>query len=366
MVTELEKQNRSGSYISNCVKPVKSWLEFNGIQVQQRIKIARRDELVRTADERPPTPEELKRIFDMADFRTRVACALVAFSGVRIEVIGNYLGKDGLQLRDFPELSIKDRNVEFSKIPTLILVRKSLSKTRNQFFTFLSEEGCEYLKEYLEFRLMTETLTPNSPVITPSKHALSGKHIRTVNVSDLIRKPIRAAAFKWRPYVLRRYFDTRLMMAESDALLIRDYRIFWMGHKGDMEHTYTVNKGLSQDVVEKMRESYAKAAAKYLQTKKSEAGEDKIKEAVKKHLLEVVGFTEKDFAKRDLNKMSNDEILDLMKQKLTGTSATDGTNGSKNGAKQKVIPNGQLEQYVEGGWEYVATAGEKIVVKMPA
>jgi hypothetical protein len=32
------------------------------------------------------------------------------------------------------------------------------------------------------------------------------------------------------------------MIAESDGLILRDYRSFWMGHKVDIEHTYTVNK----------------------------------------------------------------------------------------------------------------------------
>lgn len=359
MVRALEVEKRSGSYISNCVKPVKSWLDFNGIQVQQRIKISGRDELVRVADERPPTPDELRQIFNMADFRTRVACSLVGFCGVRIEVIGSYLGKDGLQLRDFPELKIKEGVVEFSKIPALVVVRKSLSKTRNQFFTFLSEEGCEYLKQYLEFRMREgQELTPNSPIVTPSKPALAGKHIRTINVSDLIRKPMRAAGFKWRPYVLRRYFDTRLMMAESDGLIIRDYRTFWMGHKGDIEHVYTLNKSLSEDVLEKMRESYARAAAKYLQTKRFEAGEEKIREAFRKQLLAVAGFSEEEIEKQQIDKLTDDEFHKLVKQRLLGVI-------SSNGSKQKVVAVEDMDQYLDKGWEYVASIGnERAIIKM--
>lgn len=36
----------------------------------------------------------------------------------------------------------------------------------------------------------------------------------------MIWKPIRAAGYIGRRYVLRRYFDTRQMMAESDGLTI--------------------------------------------------------------------------------------------------------------------------------------------------
>ncbi len=58
---------------------------------------------MRFADERPPTPEDLRKIFNISDYRARVSSAVVAFSGVRLEVWGNYLGTDGLKLKDFHE-----------------------------------------------------------------------------------------------------------------------------------------------------------------------------------------------------------------------------------------------------------------------
>jgi hypothetical protein len=63
MVTQLEAEKKSRSYIADNVKPIMNWLSFNGININQRIKIARRNELVTVADERVPTLEELARIF---------------------------------------------------------------------------------------------------------------------------------------------------------------------------------------------------------------------------------------------------------------------------------------------------------------
>ncbi|MCX6655590.1 MAG: hypothetical protein NTY03_10810 [Candidatus Bathyarchaeota archaeon] len=78
--------------------------------------------------------------------------------------------------------------------------------------------------------------------------------IRSTNVGDVIRDGIRKAGFPWRPYVLRSYFDTEMMLAESKGLVLRDYRQFWMGHKGDIEHWYTLNKSrLPDEVVEDLR-----------------------------------------------------------------------------------------------------------------
>jgi hypothetical protein len=97
------------------------------------------------------------------------------------------------------------------------------------------------LKDYLEERILEgEKIAPDSPLITPKLRMKP--FIRTVNIGDTIRLAIRSAGFPWRPYVLRSFFDTQLMMAESKGHVIRDYRTFWMGHRGDIENRYTTNR----------------------------------------------------------------------------------------------------------------------------
>ena len=55
--------------------------------------------------------------------------------------------------------------------------------------------------------------------------------------------------------MLRSYFDTQLMLAESKGFILRDYRQFFMGHLGDIKQRYTVKKQrLSEDVIENMRQ----------------------------------------------------------------------------------------------------------------
>ncbi|MEM3507275.1 MAG: hypothetical protein QXT31_06455 [Candidatus Bathyarchaeia archaeon] len=53
------------------------------------------------ADERVPSKEELDRILRMATPRVRVSIALMAFSGLRPQSLGNYTGTDGIKLGDF-------------------------------------------------------------------------------------------------------------------------------------------------------------------------------------------------------------------------------------------------------------------------
>ncbi len=298
LIATLEEQQRTGFYISNMVKPVKSWLEFNQIAVLQKIRIPRQHDLVRFGDERPPVPAELARIFVMADYRQRVASSIIGFTGSRPEVIGNFLGMDGLRVKDFPELELKAGEVSFSQVPAMVVVRNVLSKMGMRY-SFLPEEGCAFLKAYLEFRMnsLHEKVNEESPILTPRKPCYACRTIRATSIGEAVRQAIRAAGFKWRPYVLRWYFDTRMMMAEAEGLIIRDWRQFWMGHRGDIEHTYTVNKSLPLDTIEMMRDTYARSAEKFLVTSAAPRSRDDVETKVKRQMLLAVGYSQEETEK---------------------------------------------------------------------
>jgi hypothetical protein len=84
------------------------------------------------------------------------------------------------------------------------------------------------------------------------------------------------------------------MLAESRGLVIRDYRTFWMGHKGDIENRYTINKRrLPPDLIEEMRKSF-KRASELLETGRMEASEEqieKVKQAVKEEMNRTIELT---------------------------------------------------------------------------
>jgi len=99
--------------------------------------------------------EQLPRVFRACWPDARAAAALIAFTSMRPQVIGNHWGTDELRVGDFLEVEIdnENRKVEFKTIPTMVHVRKELSKAGHQYLTFLCEEGCRYLKEYWEYRM---------------------------------------------------------------------------------------------------------------------------------------------------------------------------------------------------------------------
>ena len=151
-VRELERKGKAGSYIVRFKKVLRSWFSFNGLDVKLKVNIAKEYETPTIAEERVPSKEELDRVIRMATPRARVAIALMAFSGLRPQSLGNYTGTDGIRLGDFVEAEIKPDGIEFKKIPSLLIVRSNLSKARHQYFTFIPKQTITYIQEYLQRR----------------------------------------------------------------------------------------------------------------------------------------------------------------------------------------------------------------------
>jgi hypothetical protein len=282
-IHRLNQEGRSPGYLENYLKAVRSWLQFNGIRLMRSIKIGNSKVTPTIEDERVPTRDELRQILNYADARGRCSIALMAFTGFRPHTLGDLRGHEGLELRDLPELTVEGNQVIFTVIPARIVVRSSLSKARHKYFSFLTEQGCEYLKAYLEERLAQgEELHPESAVIAVKKGyedigwrsgERESRHITTKTVTKEIRDAMRPR-FQWRPYVLRAYFDTQLLVAENHGKISHAYRQFLMGHQGDMEARYTTNKGrLPESLIEDMRRSF-RDCTEYLSTQPSRERED--------------------------------------------------------------------------------------------
>ena len=374
-VIKREKIGNSGGYIGNTVKAVKSWLLFNGIKPSRNIKVKDADRTPTLTNERIPTQEELKRIFNAGDSRERTACCLIAFTGIRLGVLGNYKGIDGLKVKDIPDLQIEGDKISFLKVPAQVNIREELSKSGKKYFTFLGQEGCMYLQNYLTERIRSgEIITPDSAIITASKLAQRNKqHITTINVGDLMRNAIRNAGFTWRPYVLRAYFDSRLLLAQDERLIQRDYRSFFMGHVGDIEHRYTLNKGqLSEDLIQSMRTAYEKST-KFLETEVHGISEDEVEKKFRTQLLLMAGFTEQEIQEKNLLNLTSEEITKMAREKLFGMDRKDISNqiakdkqDLKETHKQKVVSIDVIEQYINQGFIVkMALGNDKAIVELP-
>jgi hypothetical protein len=180
-----------------------------------------------------------------------------------------------------------------------------------------------------------------------------------VNIGDIIREVFKGAGFKARPYVLRNYFDSRLLVAESERQILRDFRVFFMGHKGDIEHRYTLNRHkLAPDLIEEMRGSY-KRSQKYLQTTSPISGEDDIPSKIRRQMLLTVVYRQDEIERLNLPEMGDDAVQDLMRQKLFAVMMN-------NGQRQKIVPSEEVEKLVAAGWEWMGNLSDgRAVLRLP-
>ncbi|MEM4311309.1 MAG: hypothetical protein QXX95_02865 [Nitrososphaerales archaeon] len=99
--------------VRNNLITIRSWLAHFGLKLERKIKLPVEDYV----EEIVPSKEQLASILRHCDPRSRVIASLMAFSGIRPESIGNYLGSDGLRIKDLPELHIDKGTVTFEKVP---------------------------------------------------------------------------------------------------------------------------------------------------------------------------------------------------------------------------------------------------------
>jgi hypothetical protein len=368
LVSEMEVKGKAGGYIQSTLKAIKSWLSFNGIEIRRKLKVKRVNDTPTLRGNQPITASLLRQLYQVSPLKVKCIVALLAGSGVRPEVIGKDDGSDGLRLGDIQELEIEAGKVKFIKIPPMLIVRQELSKAGHQYFTFITKEGCEYLSHYLVERMKSgESLTPSSPLIAPDVTKGAIRPFATSwGVGRLVRKRLRQFDIKARPYDLRTRFDTQLMLAESHGRMLRDYRVFFMGHKGDIEHRYTVNRrNLPYEVVEDMREAFRKSQ-RYLSSE--EIGEDSegLRERTYRQLLMLAGFTDKEIDDQRLLDLKDEQLVSKIKERLKPIAPAVEQAGSSS-RQQKLIPITDLEKYLDEGYrcEYVIESMGKAVVSLP-
>ncbi|MCL4436412.1 MAG: site-specific integrase [Thaumarchaeota archaeon] len=359
LVTKLEAEGKAGSYIESNLKVVRSWLNHNGVEFRRKIKIRGADDTPTLRGNRTLNNDQLRTLFLDSPPQTRCICVLIEQAGLRPEVVGSYEATDGLRIGDLPEMKIEGENITFLNIPTLVVVRRELSKAGHQYFTFLAREGCEYLQEYLLQRIRSgETLDSSTPLIVPK--VSKKQFLRTAMATRLVRKRLRECWIRARPYDLRHTFATQLMLAEGKGLILRDYRTFFMGHKGDIENRYTTNKqSLPEKVVEDMRASFARSQ-EFLQSEGSFQETQRYKDEAYTRVLILAGFTEKEINNNRMLELSEEQIMLKARDKIISSIFGDAK-------EQKLVPLDALEKYLVKGWrcDHIIESRGQAVISIP-
>jgi hypothetical protein len=364
LVQHFLRKKLAGSTVSKYVDSIRSYLQWEDRELRRALSIPGADDSPNAEAQEIPAPDAAGALLMACDLRTAVIASLEMFSGVRPQVIGKFDASDGLMLGDLPELEIKSDKVSFAAIPTIIRVRKNLSKTRKAYVTFLGPEGCDYLLNYLRSRLAAgETLTNKSPLV--SAHSGTPRFLHRGNIQDCLRIRMRALDFKATSYILRSYFGNRMIVAETHGVL-SIYREFWMGHKGGLQTRYGLRKELPPDVIENMRTSYRKALP-FLETRQQPDQEDPMRRLTES-ILKAAGSTEEDVQKMDLDGMGEESLVQLLTDGLAKRVQQTATTAPapKGQAKQKVVGAQELANFLEQGWTYKATVeGGQVILEAP-
>lgn len=261
------RRGHAPGYVNRFPKVLRSYLDHHDI-VLRKIYVGDTDATL-VEDEPLLTPEQLRDVVTAASPRGRVIDALVAWSGVRPEVLGNHDASDGLVIGDLPDVVLADGKVTVSRHPMQVVVRRELSKIRKRYFTFLCGEGAVFLQDYLARRAANgEELTKDSPIVRPDynrgrqgrpANMRGSPFLETAAITSEIRATLRSCELHVRPYGLRNYFVSRMESALRDGKVTLHDKLFFEGRKTAIDLRYSHHKQLPQETVEELRNAYATA-----------------------------------------------------------------------------------------------------------
>jgi hypothetical protein len=379
---------RLDTYILKMFDGARSFLHANGVRFDGFPKLSpTRGASLET--ERVPTQEELGRVLERLSLRGRAIALLMAHSGVRQGVLGSYGGERGLVLADLKDLELSGAKPSFRELPFVIRVRAELSKTRRAYTTFGTAQLASVLVAYLESREADgEKLGPNSPVVAARESrgaarvsrdkAAFGKGFLTPKaISFELRRALNASKpsteMRWRPYVLRAYCSTRLLLAEGDGKCTPAFREAILGHDGGVAGRYHTSKPWGAELLAEARREYA-AASEFLETNGS------TKTDVRRELVEsLVRAVEESTGGKVGSKstMTAEQLIDALKRSLGAKASLAGAQVAETTPQvppsprtvQKAVPPSELDGLLQTGWSYrgtvaAGTPGERVVVEL--
>jgi integrase len=202
---------------------IETWLKCNEIYVVK----ATRPKLYSVSPDRAPTPEDLEKMIEIADLKTKAIIAFLATSGVRVGTLA--------------KLKYKHIKQDFEKgtIPCTVYVPAEITKGKYaDYYTFINEETVNYLKAYFEQRkqgtrwIPPETFTDETPIFRSSRRK-DVRHETAEGLEYAVNNIIKKAGIKdsggytLKVHSLRKYFKTHLTAAGIPF----EYVEFMMGHK---------------------------------------------------------------------------------------------------------------------------------------
>ena len=325
----------SGGTVANYVAAIKSRMQYDGIPFTRPIKIPDRTHHPTVENEVVPTKDQIISFLRNGKHATQVIISLIAFMGFRFTVIAD------LRIKDFPEMSIENNEVTFKKIPTRVKVRRELSKNGKAYQTFLIETGCMMVKNSLEIRMRKGEQLDNESLLVPTECQKTTVRQKAKAVSRRLKTVFEKVEYSSRPYSLKNFFATALL----NSGLEQNFQTFFMGHTGPVQNTYSVQRQLPTEQIDRMRTIFKEKIEPNLIPHEGNA-DATVKREFKK-FAKAFGVNVSDDAGTDETIAEIAAVYNSAKKDLS--------NRENPVIKQKRIKEKELDNYLEQGWQLHTT-----------
>jgi len=343
----INNRELASTTVANYASAVKNRLEYDDIQITRRIRIKDRHIHHSVENEVVPRKEQILQFLQLAKPETQAIIALMAFLGVRFNVIGD------LRVKDFLEMRIDGQEVIFEKMPTRINIRQTDNKSKHEYTTFLIETGCQIIKNSLELRLKRgEKLEPDSFIIKTDCKKDSRRQRANV-VARRVYTVFDKIKLKARPYSIKDFFATAL----ANTGIQQNYQTYFMGYKGYVQNIYSTNRKQPAEQIEFMRNLFKKNIEPQL-VPQPNSNEARLRE-VWQQFGKQIGIEVKADASTEETIAEIAEVYKAGQEDLLNRE----NNVQR---KQKRIKEAELDGYLDDDWELQTTlpSGDLVIKKV--
>jgi len=334
-VLKLSSSGAAPKTVSVWASALRKLFESNDVELKKKIRIKN----FAVNESMLPSKEEIKKMLNACDLRTRTIMLILLSSGLRIGELSK----------------LKVGDVDFSSNPVKIKVRGSEAKERKSRITFISEEAKESLEAYLNKRKeMGHKINPESPLIATD----TGKETGVANIEFMLRNVFKNFSRKDKkyytlhPHVLRKWFKTQVISSGVPGPIADRL----CGHSRYMAEEYELY------TEEQLKSWYIKAMPSLTILSKI-TDEEKMRKEIAleaiRRFAEAFGIDpmkikiEKE--RKIGRKISEEEEIQLLQNEIRKI---------REGDEQRIVKEDELEGYLKEGWQFVSVLpSNRILIK---
>jgi hypothetical protein len=241
------------------------------------------------------------------------------------------------------------------------LYRSKISRTSvKKYYTFIGEDAKTLLSQWSKSRPRSEgveelflSLNKNKGKLVPLSSDLIGKAITKAAKKGGLVTEDKLGRYHVHAHELRDLFKSLCTLRGVNQVASE----FFLGHTVDK---LGYDKSPEYDE-EWFRNEYRKVEPllNVLSNPKGFKTEEDVSTALKRQLLLVAGYSKQEVEKMNLENVTDEDLTNEIRKRLLGTMAN-------NGNPQRIIPQSEIEKYLNQGWEYVtALPNDRAIVKIP-